>query len=171
MRQLQDRADETLHDDPNVVTDVHDDRERRSSSSSNQGITFTFLKPPDERQPIARWPAEMMGKLSAIPGVFAFLRPFPVLEISTGATNQNQGQYAFAVSGVEPRAGLRRRPGSSWAKLHEYPGFADHLVRLLQQHAQPGHRAPAGPGQDVRGLGERASSRSCATRTRRTTST
>ena len=32
--------------------------------------------------------------------MFAFLRPFPVLEISTGATNQNQGQYAFSVSGV-----------------------------------------------------------------------
>ena len=32
----------------------------------------------------------------------AFLRPFPVLEISTGATNQNQGQYAFSVSGVNP---------------------------------------------------------------------
>jgi len=38
-----------------------------------------------------------MGKLGSIPGVLAFLRPFPVLEISTGATNQNQGQYAYAL--------------------------------------------------------------------------
>jgi len=34
--------------------------------------------------------------------VFTFLRPFPVLEISTGVTSQNQGQYAFAVSGANP---------------------------------------------------------------------
>ena len=44
----------------------------------------------------------MMGKLNSIPGVFTFLRPFPVLEISTGVTSQNQGQYAFAVSGDNP---------------------------------------------------------------------
>ena len=30
-----------------------------------------------------------------------------MLEISTGATNQNQGQYAFSVSGVNPAAGVR----------------------------------------------------------------
>ena len=41
-----------------------------------------------------------MGKLGTIPGVFAFLRPMPVLDISTGATNQNQGQYAYSLSGV-----------------------------------------------------------------------
>src|SRR4029434_10376380 len=35
-----------------------------------------------------------------IPGVMPFLRPFPVLEISTGATNQNHGQYAFSLSGL-----------------------------------------------------------------------
>ena len=40
-----------------------------------------------------------MGKLSDIPGVMPFMRARPVLEISTGATNQNQGQYAFTLSG------------------------------------------------------------------------
>ena len=43
-----------------------------------------------------------MGKLNTIPGMMTFLRPFPVLEISTGVTNQNQGQYAFTVSGANP---------------------------------------------------------------------
>jgi HAE1 family hydrophobic/amphiphilic exporter-1 len=63
-----------------------------------------------------------MAGLGSIPGVIAFLRPFPVLEISTGATNQNQGQYAFAISGVNPDqvydAGVKLM-----AKLHEFPGF------------------------------------------------
>ena len=69
------------------------------------------------------WPAQMMGKLSTIPGVFAFLRPYPVLEISTGATNQNQGQYAFSVSGVNPEQ-VYETAGKLMAKLAEYPGFA-----------------------------------------------
>ncbi len=64
-----------------------------------------------------------MGKMSAIPGVFAFLRPYPVLEISTGATNQNQGQYAFSVSGVNPDQ-VYEAAGKLMAKLAEYPGFA-----------------------------------------------
>jgi HAE1 family hydrophobic/amphiphilic exporter-1 len=44
----------------------------------------------------------MMGKLNTIPGLMTFLRPFPVLEISTGVTSQQQGQYAFTVSGANP---------------------------------------------------------------------
>ena len=91
--------------------------------ASNQGITFTFLKPPERARADREVAGEMMGKLGAIPGVFAFLRPFPVLEISTGATNQNQGQYAFSVSGVNPDQ-VYEAAGKLMAKLAEYPGFA-----------------------------------------------
>src|SRR4029453_10232690 len=79
--------------------------------------------PPAERGPIAAVAGELMGKMSAVPGMFAFLRPYPVLEISTGATNQNQGQYAFSVSGVNP-AQVYDAAGKLMAKLAEYPGFA-----------------------------------------------
>ena len=63
-----------------------------------------------------------MGDLGSIPGVIAFLRPFPVLEISTGATNQNQGQYAFSISGVNPDQ-VYDAGAKLMAKLHEFPGF------------------------------------------------
>ena len=63
-----------------------------------------------------------MGGLGSIPGVMAFLRPFPVLEISTGATNQNQGQYAFSISGVNPDQ-VYDAGAKLMAKLHEFPGF------------------------------------------------
>jgi HAE1 family hydrophobic/amphiphilic exporter-1 len=90
--------------------------------ASNQGIVFTFLKPASERPPIQEEVAKLMGNMSAIPGVMAFLRPFPVLEISTGATNQNQGQYAFSISGINPDqvydTGTRLM-----AKMSEFPGF------------------------------------------------
>src|SRR5437867_1180884 len=64
----------------------------------------------------------MMGKLRGIPGVFPFLRPYPVLEISTGATNQNQGQYAFTVSGVDSDQ-VYDVAGRLLGKLREFPGF------------------------------------------------
>ena len=122
MQRVQDQADHVIRTDDHTVTSFTMTG-NGAFLSSNQGITFTFLKPPGERPPIANVAGEMMGKLGAIPGVFAFLRPYPVLEISTGATNQNQGQYAFSVSGVNPEQ-VYETAGKLMAKLAEYPGFA-----------------------------------------------
>ena len=121
MHELQARVDEKLHEDPNVITDFTLTG-ATGFLASNQGITFTFIKPPGERPPIAEVTAHMMGNLNSIPGVFTFLRPFPVLEISTGVTSQNQGQYAFAVSGANPQEvyGIHQK---LIAKLMQYPGF------------------------------------------------
>ena len=121
MREIQDRVDEVLHGDPNVLMDFTMTGNGQFLAS-NQGITFTFLKPPKERGPIQHAAAAMMGKMSSIPGVFAFLRPFPVLEISTGAVNQNQGQYAFTLSGVNEEQvydSFQKLMG----KLATFPGF------------------------------------------------
>jgi HAE1 family hydrophobic/amphiphilic exporter-1 len=121
MHALQDRVDQMLQQDPNVITDFTITG-ATGFLASNQGIMFTFIKPPEERQPIAEVTAEMMGRLNSIPGVMTFLRPFPVLEISTGVTSQQQGQYAFTVSGANPNqvydVGQRLM-----GKLMEYPGF------------------------------------------------
>ena len=121
MRELQDRVDKTLHDDPNVVTDFTMTG-ATGFLAANQGITFTFIRPPEERKPIQQVTAEMMGKLNTIPGVFTFLRPFPVLEISTGVTSQQQGQYAYAVSGANPEQ-VYEVSEKLMAKLMSYPGF------------------------------------------------
>jgi hydrophobic/amphiphilic exporter-1 (mainly G- bacteria), HAE1 family len=121
MKAIQDRVDQTLHQDPNVITDFTLTG-ATGFLSSNQGITFTFIKPPNERPPIAEVTAQMMGKLNTIPGVLTFLRPFPVLEISTGVTSQNQGQYAFAVSGANPEQ-VYEVGQKLMGKLMTYPGF------------------------------------------------
>ena len=110
-----------LHQDPNVITDFTMTG-ATGFLASNQGITFTFIKPPEERKPIAEVTAEMMGKLNTIPGVMTFLRPFPVLEISTGVTSQQQGQYAFTVSGANPTQ-VYDVGQKLMGKLMEYPGF------------------------------------------------
>ncbi len=121
MHGYQERVDEVLRNDPNVVNDFTMTG-ATGFLASNQGIMFTFVGPPDNRKPIAEVTAEMMGKLNSIPGVMAFLRPFPVLEISTGVNNQQQGQYSFTVSGANPdqvyEVGQRLL-----TKLQTYPGF------------------------------------------------
>ena len=122
MRALQDQADEVLRQDPSVgatFTMTGNDQ----FLASNQGFLLGFLKPPDERAPIQNVAGRLMGKLGTVPGVFPFLRPFPVLEISTGATNQNQGQYAFSLSGSNPEQ-VYEVAGKLMGKLGEYPGFA-----------------------------------------------
>ena len=121
MMALQDQVDRTLHQDPNVLTDFTMTG-ATGFLASNQGITFLFVKPPKKRPPIPVVAAQLMGKLGSIPGVFAFLQPFPVLQISTGATSQTQGQYAFSVSGVNANQ-VYDVAGKLMQKFYTYPGF------------------------------------------------
>ncbi|HKS08386.1 MAG TPA: efflux RND transporter permease subunit [Pyrinomonadaceae bacterium] len=121
MREYQNRVDEMLHADPNVVTDFTMTG-ATGFLASNQGITFTFIGAPEGRRPIAEVTAEMMGKLNTIPGLMTFLRPFPVLEISTGVTSQQQGQYAFTISGADPHQ-VYDVGQKLMGKLMTYPGF------------------------------------------------
>ncbi|HKD15258.1 MAG TPA: efflux RND transporter permease subunit [Candidatus Angelobacter sp.] len=121
MHALQDQADEVMRRDP-AVWATFTMTGNGQFLASNQGLLLAFLKPPDQRAPIQAVAGPMMGKLAGVPGVFPFLRPFPVLEISTGATNQNQGQYAFAVSGVNPEQ-VYDVAGKLMGKFRQYPGF------------------------------------------------
>jgi HAE1 family hydrophobic/amphiphilic exporter-1 len=121
MQAIQDQVDAVLLADPNVMATI-EVTGLSQFIASNQGIMFTFLKPPNERAPIQDEVAKLMGSLSSIPGVMAFLRPFPVLEISTGATNQQQGQYAFSISGINPDQ-VYDAGSKLLAKLREFPGF------------------------------------------------
>ncbi len=121
MRAIQDRVDATLLQNPNVMATV-EVTGLGQFIAANQGIIFSFLNGPDQRGPIQQEVGKLMGALGSIPGVMAFLRPFPVLEISTGATNQNQGQYAFSISGVNPEQ-VYEAGAKLLAKAREFPGF------------------------------------------------
>jgi HAE1 family hydrophobic/amphiphilic exporter-1 len=122
MQALQDRADKVIQQDPSVgatftMTGMN------QFLPSNQGMLLEFLEPPQVRAPIQNVAGRLMGNIGGIPGVFAFLRPMPVLNISTGATNQNQGQYAYALSGVNADQ-VYDVAQKLMAKLRAYPGFA-----------------------------------------------
>ena len=122
MRGLQAKADAALHSDPNVTMNFSMTGNGQFLAS-NMGMLFIFLKSREERGPIESATGRLMGELNSVPGVFGFLRPFPVLEISTGAVNQNQGQFAFVVSGINPGQ-VYETAGKLMGALHGYPGFA-----------------------------------------------
>lgn len=90
---------------------------------SNQAFLIAFLKDPSQRAPIQQVAGELMGGIAGtIPGAVAFLQPNPALEISTGATANAQGQFAFALSGIDP-GDVYATAGKLMAKMREYPGF------------------------------------------------
>jgi hydrophobic/amphiphilic exporter-1 (mainly G- bacteria), HAE1 family len=122
MHTLGNQADVVMRQDPSVAA-TFTMTGNAQFLSSNQGLLLAFLKSPDERAPIQEVTGRMMGKLASIPGVMPFLRPRPVLEISTGATSQNQGQYAFSLSGVNPSQ-VYDVAAKLMEKLRTYPGFA-----------------------------------------------
>ena len=122
MHALQDRVNQALYADPSLLMAV-DATGFTGLLPSNMGIIYAFLKPGEQRPPIDAMAGEMMGRLGAIPGVFPLLRPFPVLQISTGATNQNQGQYAFAISGTDAGQ-VYQASDALMGKLRAFPGFA-----------------------------------------------
>ena len=122
MRALQNRADELLRQDPAVAA-TFTMTGNGAFQSANQGLLLAFLKSPDDRAPIQQVAGGLMAKLSDIPGVMPFMRARPVLEISTGATNQNQGQYAFSISGVNQRQ-VYDVAMKLMERLKAYPGFA-----------------------------------------------
>jgi HAE1 family hydrophobic/amphiphilic exporter-1 len=122
MRSLQNQAELVMRQDPSVRA-TFTMTGNGQFISSNQGLLLAFLNSPDDRAPIAEVTSHLTGKLIPIPGLLPFLRPRPVLEISTGATAQNQGQYAFALSGVNPTQ-VYDVATKILEKLRAYPGFA-----------------------------------------------
>ncbi|HYV67431.1 MAG TPA: efflux RND transporter permease subunit [Myxococcales bacterium] len=121
MHALQERVSQAIQAEPSVdraisVTGLS------AFLSSNFGLTYIFLK-DGKRPPNSAVAGSLMGRIASIPGVFPFLKPYPVLQISTGATNQNQGQYAFSISGVNPDQ-VYEAGDKLLQKLRTYPGFA-----------------------------------------------
>ncbi len=71
--------------------------------ASNQGTVLAFLKDPKERPPIQEVVAQLKSSLAArLRGVIAAPRPFPVLQISTGAAVTQTGQFSYSLSGIDP---------------------------------------------------------------------
>jgi hydrophobic/amphiphilic exporter-1 (mainly G- bacteria), HAE1 family len=122
MHAYQTEAERIMHSVPAVQTTF-----TMSGNSSflpgNQAFLLAFLNDPSQRAPIQAVTGQLMGAINAsVPGVFTFLQPNPVLDISTGATANVQGQFAYAISGINPDQ-VYDVAGKLTAKMREYPGF------------------------------------------------
>ncbi len=90
---------------------------------ANQGLAYVVLSDPSKRPSIQAVAGQLMGAANArVPGVTTFLLPQPVLQISTGATSTQQGQFAYALSGFDP-AKLYEMAGRFMQKLSQNQGF------------------------------------------------
>ena len=102
MYAIQDRVNDVMRSNENV--DLAFTLTGFSSRfSSNQGLALAFLKPVDERPGIQDVAQQLAGTMmQKVPGVIPIMNPNPVLQISTGATSNQQGQFAYAISGINP---------------------------------------------------------------------
>jgi HAE1 family hydrophobic/amphiphilic exporter-1 len=122
MHAYQTQAEKIMHANP-AVRSTFTMSGNSAFLGSNQAFLIAFLKNPSQRPPIQQVAGELMGGIAGtIPGTVAFLQPNPALEISTGATANVQGQFAFALSGIDPRE-VYDTAGKMMAKMREYPGF------------------------------------------------
>jgi HAE1 family hydrophobic/amphiphilic exporter-1 len=91
--------------------------------AANQGLMLAFLKDPGQRLPIGAVAGQIMGAVGGkVPGMVAYLQANPVLQISTGATANQQGQFAYALSGIDPKV-VYETAAKLMAKMHQFPGF------------------------------------------------
>jgi HAE1 family hydrophobic/amphiphilic exporter-1 len=122
MRTYQLQSEQALHSNPAV------DMTFTLSGASgffppNQGLVLAILKDPDQRPPIQAVAGQLMGAInSSVPGLMTFLQPNPVLQISTGATANFQGQFAYSLSGIDPNQ-VYAVATQLMAKMREFPGF------------------------------------------------
>ena len=90
---------------------------------SNFAFMLAFLKDKDQRPPIDVVAGRMMGGMAgAVPGAIAALQPQPVLQISTGATATQQGQFTYTVSGLDPQE-VYNTSHALMGKLFGWEGF------------------------------------------------
>ncbi len=122
MRAYQQQVNQKLQQDPNVGQ-YFTLAGFSSRTASSQALVLVFLKPQKERPDIDHCILQLQKSIAEIPGITAILRPNPVLQINVGVTNQNQGQYAYAFSGIVLED-VYKAADQLLKKLQGFKGFA-----------------------------------------------
>jgi HAE1 family hydrophobic/amphiphilic exporter-1 len=116
MRQYQTMAERVMHENESVQM-TFSMTGNGQFISSNMGFLIAFLKDPSERPSLKTFDGrtvenpgiqEVAGELGtrlamSLPGAIGVLTPQPVLQISTGATSNQGGQFAYTISGINPK--------------------------------------------------------------------
>lgn len=100
MRRYQDAGEKALHAHPAVDT-TFTMTGNSQFLSSNWGLLLAFLSNPSKRPPITTVGQELeKSTTAAMQGAMGIMKPQPVLQLSTGATANQGGQFAYALSGI-----------------------------------------------------------------------
>lgn len=118
MNQYQQIIDEYFKDDPNITTAVT----INASPTANQGMLFVNLKGPKERPPIQELVAKYARDLNQIPGVSAFPKAYPFINLQVGSSQSGKGQYQYMLQSFEPET-LYKAASELQAKLSQDPHF------------------------------------------------
>jgi HAE1 family hydrophobic/amphiphilic exporter-1 len=111
-----------VQDDPNVEGFMSAVGGGGRLSTVNQGRLFIHLKPRGEREMNADEVARSLSqKLSAVPGMRAFISNPPVLNIG-GRSSKSEYQYTLTSSDIEA---LYQGAGDLERRLQDVPGLAD----------------------------------------------
>jgi HAE1 family hydrophobic/amphiphilic exporter-1 len=126
MRRYQSQVEKVLQNNPAVQT-AFTMTGNQQFLSSNMGMSLAFLKDRDQREPIQKVVGELTMAMMKVPGVLAFGRAWPELQISTGAAAQSQGEFSYTISGVDPNE-VYAVGQKMLAKCYEFPGFAKPII-------------------------------------------
>jgi HAE1 family hydrophobic/amphiphilic exporter-1 len=90
---------------------------------SSMGLLWGALKPEGQRPSMAEAYQEINRRIyEQVPGVLPLIRPQPTLQISTGATSNQQGEFAYTMTSADP-VSLYAAAGNLLTKLQKEPGF------------------------------------------------
>jgi HAE1 family hydrophobic/amphiphilic exporter-1 len=137
MHKYQNQADTIMHANP-AVDVTFSLTGNASFLSSNQGFLIAFLKPLGQRPPIDVVAGQIMGNLFGIVNSMGVMNPQPVLQINTGATANQLGKYAYAISGIN-REEVDNAAMALMGKMYTFqynghPGFALPILSDLYNH-------------------------------------
>ncbi len=142
MRVYQKQADQIMQANPAVET-TFTMTGNSQFLPSNQGFVLAFLKDANVRPSIQVVTGQLMAKMSRIINALVIMQPSPVLQISTGATQNNQGKYAYALSGID-RDEVDAAAMKLQAAMQARPRYVRHgLIRFVQPYAESSDQHPA----------------------------
>jgi hydrophobic/amphiphilic exporter-1 (mainly G- bacteria), HAE1 family len=137
MRVYQTQADRIMQSDPDVAASFSLTG-FSGFLASNQGFLLAFLDGPEHRAPISAVAGRLMGKWHAILNSYVVAQPVPVLQISTGATQNNLGKYSYALSGIDGdevnKAATALQGAMYGFKYNDHPGFLPPILTDLYNH-------------------------------------
>lgn len=113
-----------LENDPAVAEVVTVTGLQNSTMTTSMGLVVVILKDPAERSPIAEVSQRLIEKSSrTLPGIQLIVHPFPTLNIDTGATANLQGEFAFQMTGTDPKL-LYATARNIMDRMKSNPAFA-----------------------------------------------